>query len=140
MVDLRLNKALPYFGKQVKVALFTEIYNLFNFRNVNIDYLNPTTGSPGADAFMLEEAFNDRPDFRDQSGNKVDRLSRADQIENLPGDDAATLVQIQDINGDGFISKNEIVALKLANLLASLDNPMAYMRPLEVRLGISVDF
>ncbi|HUU29790.1 MAG TPA: TonB-dependent receptor [archaeon] len=142
-VNLRLNKTLPffpYFKERLKVTLFTEIYNLFGFQNVNIDYLNPTTGSPGMDAFILEEVFNDRPDFRDDSGNKVDRISLSDQIENLPGDDAANLVRIQDINGDGFITKNEIVALKLANLLASLDSPLAYMRPLEVRLGVTVDF
>jgi len=107
---------------------------------VNIDLINPTTGSPGMDAYILEEAFNDRPDFRDPRGEKVNRITRQEQIDNLVGDDAANLVKIQDINGDGFISKNEIVALKLANMLAGLDNPMAYLRPLEIRLGLTVDF
>ncbi len=139
-VNLRLNKRLPYFGDRFKVTLFTEIFNLFDFQNFNIDLINPTTGSPGIDAYILEEAFNDRPDFRDPSGEKINRISRQEQIDNLVGDDAANLVKVQDINGDGFISKNEIVALKLANMLAGLDNPMAYLRPLEVRLGVTVDF
>jgi outer membrane receptor protein involved in Fe transport len=139
-VNLRLNKQLPYFGDRFKVTLFTEIFNLFDFQNYNIDLINPTTGSPGMDAYILEEAFNDRPDFRDPRGEKVNRITRQEQIDNLVGDDAANLVKIQDINGDGFISKNEIVALKLANMLAGLDNPMAYLRPLEIRLGLTVDF
>lgn len=142
-VNLRVNKtlpSLPYFGKRLRLTLFGEFFNLFNFKNVNIDYLNPTTGSPGMDAFLIEEAFNDRPDFRNDRGEKVDRLSRAEQMDELPGDDAANLVKIQDINGDGFITKNEIVALKMANLLASLDNPLGYLRPLEIRVGMTVDF
>jgi len=139
-VNLRLNKTLPYFGERFQVTVFMEIFNLFDWDNFNIDYLNPTTGSPGEDAFIIGEAFNDRPDFRDGSGEKVDRLSRADQKENLPGDDAENLVKIQDIDGDGFVSKNEIMALKLANMLAGLDNPLAYLRPRQVRLGVTVDF
>ena len=139
-LNLRLNKKLPYFGEGFQVAVFGEIFNLFDWDNYNIDYLNPTTGSPGVDAFVIEEAFKDRPDFRDGRGEKVDRLSRADQKENLPGDDADNLVKIQDIDGDGFVTKNEIVALKLANMLAGLDNPMAYLRPRQVRLGVTVDF
>lgn len=139
-INLRINKELPYFGPRLKVRAFGEFFNLFGFTNYNIDYINPTTGSPDVDAYILKEAFNDRPDFRDASGHKVDRLTRSEQIEKLTGDDAQTLVRVQDLDGDGYISKNEIVALKLANLLASLDNPMAYLRPLEVRLGVSVDF
>ncbi|MEA1996522.1 MAG: TonB-dependent receptor, partial [Gemmatimonadota bacterium] len=142
-VNLRVNKALPRLpgvGDRMKITLFAEIYNLFNFRNVNIDNLNPTTGSPGVDAFMLEEAFNDRPDFRDSDGEKVDRLSRASQKDNLPGDDAVNLVRIQDLDGDGFITKNEVSALRIANMLAALDNPLAYLRPFQARLGLTVDF
>ncbi|MBN2288508.1 MAG: TonB-dependent receptor [Candidatus Glassbacteria bacterium] len=139
-LNLRLNKKLPFFGERFQVAVFTEVYNIFGWENFNIDYLNPTTGSPGVDAFIIGEAFNDRPDFRDGSGEKVDRLSLADQKENLPGDDAENLVKIQDIDGDGFVTKNEIVALKLASLLAGLDNPLAYLRPREVRFGVNVDF
>ncbi|HLA40201.1 MAG TPA: hypothetical protein VJ417_09395, partial [Candidatus Glassbacteria bacterium] len=138
--DLRINKPLPVPGSRFKVALFGEIHNLFNWKNYNIDFINPTTGSARVDAFTLEEAFNDRPDFRGDRGEKVNRISVSDQTDNLPGDDAANLVKIQDIDGDGFITKNEIVALKLANLLASLDDPRAYIRPVEVRLGVTVDF
>jgi outer membrane receptor protein involved in Fe transport len=139
-LNLRLNKKLPFFGQRLKVSLFTEIFNIFNWENYNIDYLNATTGSPGVDAYLIDEAFKDSPDFHNSSGEKVDRLSLADQIENLPGDDASNLVLIQDINGDGYISENEITALKLANLLAGLDNPLAYLRPRQVRLGATVDF
>jgi len=139
-LDLRINKPLNVPGSRWRVALFGEIHNLFNWKNYNIDYINSTTGSAGVDAYMQDEAFNDRPDFTDSRGEKTDRLSLSDQMDNLPGDDAVDLVKIQDIDGDGFISKNEIVALKLANMLASLDDPRAYMRPIEVRLGITVDF
>ena len=139
-VNLRLNKRLPIPMQNMRFNLFGEIYNLFGFTNYNIDYINPTTGSPEMDAYILDEAFNDQPDFIDGSGNKVSMISVSDQIENLSGDDAHNLVKIQDLNGDGFVSKNEITALKLANLLASLDDPRAYLRPFEVRLGISVDF
>ncbi len=139
-MNLRLNKLLPIPVKGMRFNLFGEIYNLFGFTNYNIDYLNPTTGSPDMDAYILTEAFNDQPDFNDGSGAKVDRISVADQIDKLPGDDAENLVRIQDINGDGFITKNEITALKLANMIASLDDPRAYLRPFECRLGISVDF
>jgi hypothetical protein len=139
-VNLRLNKRLPVPYKRMRFTLFGEIYNLFGITNYNIDYINPTTGAPDMDAYILTEAFNDQPDFNDASGSRVDRISVADQIENLPGDDAENLVRIQDINGDGFITKNEITALKLANMIASLDDPRAYLRPLEFRLGISVDF
>lgn len=138
--NLRLNKDLPYFGQNLRVRVFGEFMNLFGFSNYNIDYINQTTGSPNMDAYIIAEAFKDRPDFINDRGEKVDRLSLADQIANLSGDDALALVRIQDINGDGFISKNEITALKLANLLASLDNPLAYLRPREIRLGINVDF
>ncbi len=138
--NLRINKDLPYFGPRLKVRAFGEFYNIFGFTNYNIDYINPTTGSANVDAYILSEAFKDRPDFRDASGDKIDRLTRSEQTGNLSGDDAAMLVKIQDIDGDGYITKNEIVALKLANLLASLDNPLAYLRPLEIRLGVSVDF
>lgn len=139
-VNLRLNRRLPISYKQMRVNLFGEAYNLFGFTNYNIDYINPTTGSPDMDAYILTEAFNDQPDFNDPSGARVDRISVADQIDNLPGDDATNLVRIQDINGDGFISKNEITALKLANMIASLDDPRAYLRPFQLRLGISVNF
>ncbi|MBW7995386.1 MAG: TonB-dependent receptor plug domain-containing protein [Candidatus Glassbacteria bacterium] len=139
-VNLRLNKRLPIPYGGMRLSLFGEIYNLFGFTNYNIDYLNPTTGSPDMDAYILTEAFNDRPDFTDAGGNKVDRIALSDQIDNLPGDDAASLVQIQDINGDGFVSKNEITALKLANMLAGLDDPRAYLRPFQLRLGINLDF
>ena len=139
-INLRINKRLPVPGERVKLTLFAEVFNLFNFKNYNIDYINPTTGSPAADAYILEKAFNDRPDFRGSAGEKVDQITLKEQIDNLAGDDAANLVKIQDIDGDGFITKNEIVALKLANLLASLDDPLAYRRPREVRLGINMDF
>ncbi len=139
-VNLRVNKLLPSPLAGMRLSLFSEIHNLFGFRTYGIDYLNATSGSAGIDAYLLEEAFKDRPDFRNPQGEKVDRITRAEQIDNLPGEDAAALVAIQDINGDGFIAKNEIVALKLASMLAALDNPLAYGRPLEVRLGLSVDF
>ncbi|MEA2062889.1 MAG: carboxypeptidase regulatory-like domain-containing protein [Gemmatimonadota bacterium] len=139
-LNLRLNKRLPLPGKRFKVSVFTEIYNLLDWKNYNIDRINPTTGNPGEDAFILDEAFKDRPDFIDDSGEKIDRISRADQKDNLTGDDAEMLVKIQDINGDGFISKNEITALKLASMLAGLDNPLAYLGPRLVRLGVNVDF
>ena len=139
-VNLRINKLLPIPTKKMKVTLFGEIYNLFNFTNYNIDYINPTTGAPDMDAYILTEAFNDRPEFFDDMGNKTDRIAVSDQIDNLPGDDAGNLVKIQDINGDGFISKNEITALKLANMLASLDDPRAYLPPIQIRLGINLDF
>ncbi len=139
-LNLRLNKRLPIPYKQMRFTLFGEIYNLLGFTNYNIDYINPTTGSPDMDAYLLTEAFNDQPDFNDASGARVDRISVADQIDHLPGDDAQNLVRIQDINGDGFITKNEITALKLANMIASLDDPRAYLRPFELRLGINVDF
>ena len=138
--NLRLYKDLPYFGDKVRVTVFSEIFNVFNWTNYSIDYLNPTTGEAGIDAYILAEAFNDRPDFRSSGGEKVNQVSRADRIEELSGDDAENLVEIQDINGDGFITKNEITALKLATMLATLDDPRAYLRPREVHLGVKVDF
>lgn len=139
-VNLRLNRPLPIPAGDMRLTLFAEIYNLFGFTNYNIDYINPTTGSSDMDAYILTEAFNDQPEFIDNSGTRVDRLPVADQIDNLPGDDAENLVLIQDINGDGFVSKNEITALKLANMLAALDDPRAYLRPFQLRLGLNVDF
>ncbi len=50
------------------------------------------------------------------------------------------LARVRDINGDGLVEYPETFALRLAALLAAMENPLAYLRPREVRLGVRYEF
>ncbi|HUU27918.1 MAG TPA: carboxypeptidase-like regulatory domain-containing protein [archaeon] len=140
LADLRVSRRFPL-GKKRRLSCFVEIMNLLNTVNIKPSRVNPTTGEPGVDRFLLGElskqltSFTSIPESRtvEQEAEYNTELAE-DPLERLQ------LAQIRDINGNGLVEYPEAFALRLAALLAAMDNPMAYLRPREVRLGFRFDF
>ncbi|HLA39833.1 MAG TPA: hypothetical protein VJ417_07545, partial [Candidatus Glassbacteria bacterium] len=114
--------------------------NLFNDRNYKSSMVNSTTGQPGVDAYLLGElertitGFTVRPEAVSVQAEAANSELSSDPAERL------ALAEIRDINGNGLVEYPETLALRLAALLAAMDNPLAYLRPREVRLGVRFDF
>ena len=118
-----------------------EIMNLFNNLNIKPSMVNPTTGEPGVDRYLLEELRRQLGSFT----SKPEALTVEKEAEvrtELSPDPAERLLlaRIRDINGNGLVEYPEIFALRLAALLAAMDNPLAYLRPRELRLGVRFEF
>jgi len=138
--NLRISRRLPVSGKRRNLIFFVEIMNLFNTLNIKPSMVNPTTGEPGIDAFLLGEMA------RQISGFTVKPQSRAVADEALNAElstvaqERLALAQVRDINGNGLVEYPETFALRLAAMMAAMDNPLAYLSPRQVRLGLRLDF
>ncbi|MBW1696479.1 MAG: TonB-dependent receptor [Deltaproteobacteria bacterium] len=139
LANLRVSKRLPK-GEKWRLSLFVEVMNLFNTENVKPSMVNPTTGQPGVDAFLLGELASQLGSFT----TRPEPVSVAEEASNteLSPDPAErlALAGIRDLNGNGLVEYPETFALRLAAMLAAMDNPLAYLKPREVRLGLRVDF
>jgi hypothetical protein len=139
IANLRVSKRLPM-GEKRRLSFFLEVMNLFNTENVKSSMVNPTTGQPGVDAFLLGELANQIGSFttRPEPVRVEDEATNA-ELSPLPAE-RLTLARIRDLNGNGLVEYPETFALRLAAMLAAMDNPLAYLSPREVRLGLRVDF
>ena len=139
IANLRVSKRVGL-GEKKRLSFFVEVMNLFNTVNVNAPMVNPTTGQPGADAFLLGElagrigSFTARPEPVPVEQEALNAELSTDPAERQ------TLAGIRDLNGNGVVEYPETFALRLAAMLAAMDNPLAYLRPREARLGARVDF
>ncbi|MFH1069367.1 MAG: carboxypeptidase regulatory-like domain-containing protein [Candidatus Glassbacteria bacterium] len=137
--NLRLTRRLLV-GASRRLSLFVEIMNLLGDRNLKPSMINPTTGQPGVDAYLLGElertitSFTTTPEPVPVAVEAARGELSADPAERL------ALAEIRDINGNGLVEYPETLALRLAALMAAMDNPLAYLRPREVRLGVRLDF
>ena len=138
--NLRIMKKFPL-GAGRRLSIFAEIMNLFDRANVASSMVNPTTGQPGVDAYLLGElagrinAFTTPP-----AGRTVAEEASANPEFSSDPAERLLVASIRDINGDGIVEYPETFALQLAGLLAAMDDPTAYLRPREVRFGVRVDF
>ncbi|MEA1996028.1 MAG: TonB-dependent receptor, partial [Gemmatimonadota bacterium] len=144
IANLRVTKLLPLgdrLGAGRRLSFFVEVMNLFNTVNIKPSMVNPTTGEPGVDRFLTGELAGQLGRFTSMP-EAVTVLDEAENNMELSTDPAERfqLAQIRDINGNGLIEYPETFALRLAALLAAMDNPRAYLRPREVRMGLRFDF
>jgi len=114
--DLRLNKSFNL-GKD-RITLFATIMNLFESVNYGQQGIDPTTGQVGVDKYFLGEL--------------------------LPSSQAVTVTNeaqmIRDINKDGYVTKSEAAAASYAKGRAQDMDPLFWLNPREVRLGIEYNF
>ena len=137
--NLRLTRRIPIDNYR-RLSIFLEVMNLFNRKNIRASRINPTTGQPGVDRYLLGELENTLTSFT--TAPEAVTVEQEAQRSELSGDPAERLLlaQIRDINGDGMVDYTESFALQTAALLAAMDNPRAWLRPREIRLGVRLDF
>ena len=123
-----------------RISLFVEIKNLFNTENIKPSMINPTTGQPGVDAYLLEDLAKSLSSFTTVPVPVTVEQQAANTELSQDAEQRLALAQVQDINGNGLVEYPETFSLRLAALLAAMDNPLAYLRPREVRLGVRFDF
>ncbi|MBW7995560.1 MAG: TonB-dependent receptor plug domain-containing protein [Candidatus Glassbacteria bacterium] len=137
--NLRITRRFPL-DEYRRLSVFLEVMNLFNDRNIRASRVNPTTGQPGVDRYLLGELERTLTSFT-TTPEPVSVAIEAERAELSP-DPAERLIlaRIRDVDGDGLVEYTETFALSTAALLAAMDSPRSYMRPREIRLGIRLDF
>ncbi len=137
--NLRLTRRFPL-SEYRRLSVFLQVMNLFNERNISSGRVNPTTGQPGVDRYLLGELENTLTSFTTPPEPvTVEHEAGRAELSTDPAE-RMLLARIRDINGDGLVEYSESFALRTAALLAAMDNPRSWMRPREVRLGIRLDF
>ena len=135
LANLRVTKNLSL-NERLQLTVFAEVMNLFNRANVNSSKVNPTTGQPGVDAYLLGELESQIGSFTTMPESRtIEEEAASNEFSQDPAEDLL-ISGIRDLDGDGLVEYSETMALSLASLLAAMDNPTAYGRPREVRLGI----
>ena len=113
IANLRVSKRLPM-GEKRRLSFFLEVMNLFNTENIKPSMVNPTTGQPGVDAFLLGElakqigSFTTRPE-----PVSVEDVATNAELSPNPAE-RLTLAMIRDLNGNGLVEYPETFALRLA--------------------------
>ncbi|MEA2062171.1 MAG: TonB-dependent receptor [Gemmatimonadota bacterium] len=140
LANLRVTKMFSL-GRRMQLTVFSEVKNLFNRENIIATKVNPTTGQPGVDAFLLGELDRRLGSFTSMPEPGTVQEVAAAGAE-FSGDPAERLLvaSIRDIDGDGLVEYPEEFALRLAAMLAAMDNPRAYGRPREVRIGVRFSY
>lgn len=140
VANLRITKRFPLAGGR-RLSAFADIMNLFNRVNTASSRVNPTTGKPGVDAFLMGELAGRINSFTTPpAGRTVEGEAAANPEFSTDPAERLLVASIRDINGDGIVDYPETFALQLAGLLAAMDDPTAYLRPREVRFGLRLDF
>jgi len=139
VADLRVTRSFSL-SERLRLTVFAEVMNLFNRENINSLKVNPTTGQPGVDAFLLGELERRVGSFTSiPEPNTIEEEAAATEFSQDPAE-RLLVAGIRDLDGDGLVEYPETFALGLAGLLAAMDNPRAYGRPREVRLGVRFSF
>jgi len=139
LARLRVTKNFPL-SEGLQLMFFAEVMNLFNRENINSLKVNPTTGQPGVDAFLLGELERQIGSFTSMpEPNTIEQEAEGTRFSDDPAQ-RLLIAGIRDLDGDGLVEYPETFALRLAGLLAAMDNPRAYGRPREVRLGVRFSF
>jgi carboxypeptidase-like protein/outer membrane beta-barrel protein/TonB-dependent receptor-like protein len=139
LANLRVTRSISL-REGLRLTVFAEMMNLFNRANINSSKVNPTTGQPRVDAYLMSElerqigSFNTLPESR-----TVEEEAASTEFSQNPAE-ALLIAGLRDLDGDGLVEYPETMALSLAGLLAAMDNPTAYGRPREVRIGVKFSF
>ncbi|MCE5269932.1 TonB-dependent receptor [bacterium] len=114
--DLRLNKSFAMGNRRLN--LYVTIMNLFENVNYGQQAVDPTSGQVGVDKYFLEEL--------------------------LPSAQATAVTTeaqlIRDLNKDGYVTKSEAAAASYAKGRAQDMDPLFWLNPREVRLGVEYSF
>lgn len=138
--NLRITRRFTIAGSN-RLSLFAEVMNLFNRKNINSLMVNPTTGKVGVDAYLLTELQQEIAGFT-RMPESLTVQEVADQSPEFSSNPAERLIiaSVRDLDGDGLVEFPETYALQLAALLASTDNPRAYMQPRQIRIGLRYNY
>ncbi len=139
VANLRVTRSFSL-SDRLQMMFFAEVMNLFNRENINSLKVNPTTGQPGVDAFLLGELERQLSSFTSiPEPNTIEQEAAGAEFSKDPAE-RLQVAALRDLDGDGLVEYPETFALRLAGLLAAMDNPRAYGRPREVRLGVKLSF
>ncbi len=149
LANLRINKDFSWGG--LEYTVFADIRNLFNNVNLSANSASvfssagitngvyQTTGSPYTDGQTVRRAIDDLG-INDPSLYTGPRLTDINADGQLDDADMQEIISRLDFNGDGTVSVEEELTMRLLARGANDADPQNFDRPREVRLGFELRF